>query len=98
MRTQFNANTISRVFGNRQDSRVVAGTRIGNVMLLAHALPAWHRYAAQAAWCASKFEDAMKQACTGMARRLTRISASTPLPVERVSVRPAPSVSVVGRV
>lgn len=97
MRTQFYANTISRVFGNRQDSRIVAGTRNGHVMALAHALPAWHLYAAQAAWCASIIEDAMKQACTGMARRLTRSSAGSPSPVvERVRVRLVPSVSVGG--
>lgn len=99
MRNVIDAITTSRFFANSQDSRIVAGTRIDHAPTLVHALPAWRLYAAQAAWCASAIERAMKSASASMARRLKRsVRSGSPVAVvERVGVQPAPGASV-GRV
>lgn len=90
-------STNSRVLGNRQDSRFVAGTQGGHAIALAHSIPAWRLYAAQAAYCAFGMECAMKQAFTRLVRATKRLTVgvSSPAPVvDRESDRPAPPASV----
>jgi hypothetical protein len=94
MRNRHIVSTTSRVFGNRQDSRFVAGTRGGHAIALAHSIPAWHLYAGWAAWCAMAMPRALKQACSRLVRRKRLVSVTVVPVVERISDRPVPPASV----
>lgn len=103
MRNCHFVSTTSRVFGNRQDSRFVAGTRGGHAIALTHSIPAWHWYAAEAAWCAASMQRALKQACSRLVQVMKRrlvVGVYSPVSVSPVSlveldtVRPVPPASV----
>lgn len=95
MRNRQFVSTTSRVLGNRQDSRFVAGTNGGHAIALAHSTPAWHLYAEWAAWCSMYMERAMKQACSSLVRRKRPVVGVTPVPVvDRKTRRPVPPASV----
>lgn len=95
MRTQFNANTTSRVLGNRQDSRFVTVTNSGHAIALTHSIPAWHWYAAAAEMRATAMKRALKSACRALTGRLASVRVRMPSPVvDRSSDRPAPPACV----
>jgi hypothetical protein len=95
MRTPLFARTTSRVLGNRQDSRLVAGMSSGHAVALAHSLPAWLANAGLAPWCVMVIQRAAEQASlriTGTFPRALRVAGSTGA-VGRAKVRPAPRAS-----